>query len=181
MTQPTVVFFGPDGSSFESQDNKIYIRTLLYSTAPRGTVVESLHLSVKREETRQNFNIWVYGKRGELFRGSGLFVSREGVTLDHHFLLPKDGSVFQFLMGQYKLVVFAKLVRQKQPRPLCEIKLTVDQAQAELLKKRNCGLYFDWGPDQQRYHGHIDNRPKVKPQALIDAILDLKETDSEDS
>lgn len=33
MTQPTVVFFGPDGSRFESGKNKIYLRTMLYSTA----------------------------------------------------------------------------------------------------------------------------------------------------
>jgi hypothetical protein len=32
MTQPTVVFFGPDGSRFDSDKNKIYLRTLLYST-----------------------------------------------------------------------------------------------------------------------------------------------------
>src|SRR6266850_2687679 len=29
MTQPTVVFFGPDGSRFDSKKNKIYLRTLL--------------------------------------------------------------------------------------------------------------------------------------------------------
>src|SRR5437588_12626809 len=38
MTQPTVVFFGPDGSRFDSDKNKIYLRTLLYSTAKRGQV-----------------------------------------------------------------------------------------------------------------------------------------------
>ena len=32
MTQPTVIFFGPDGSRFDSSKNKIYLRTLLYST-----------------------------------------------------------------------------------------------------------------------------------------------------
>lgn len=45
MTQPTVVFFGPDGSRFDSDKNKIYLRTLLYSTAKRGQVLESLHVS----------------------------------------------------------------------------------------------------------------------------------------
>ena len=39
MTQPTVIFFGPDGSKFESSKNKIYLRTLLYSTAKRGQVL----------------------------------------------------------------------------------------------------------------------------------------------
>ena len=81
MTQPTVIFFGPDGSHFDSSKNKVFLRTLLYSTAKRGQVLESLHASIQRNETKQNFNIWVYGDKGSLKRGSGLFVPQEGVTL----------------------------------------------------------------------------------------------------
>ncbi|MDX6383145.1 MAG: hypothetical protein QOK48_718 [Blastocatellia bacterium] len=99
MTQPTVVFFGPDGSRFDSNKNKVYLRTLLYSTAKRGPVLESLHVSLQRNESKQNFNIWVYGEKGNLTRGSGLFVAQDGVTFDHHFLLPDDGADFQFLSG----------------------------------------------------------------------------------
>src|SRR6266550_4703407 len=63
MTKPTVVFFGTDGSRFDSDKNKRYLRTLLYSTAKRGQVLESLHVSLHRNETKQNFNIWVYGDK----------------------------------------------------------------------------------------------------------------------
>src|SRR5882762_6140076 len=94
MTQPTVVFFGPDGSRFDSDKNKIYLRTLLYSTAKRGQVLESLHVSLQRNESKQNFSIWVYGEKGNLKRSSGLFVAQEGVTFDHHFLLSNDGANF---------------------------------------------------------------------------------------
>jgi hypothetical protein len=71
MTQPTTVFFGPDGPGFEG-DSKVYLRTLLYSSAKRGYVLESLHLSLTRNETKQNFNIWVCGEKDSLDRGSGL-------------------------------------------------------------------------------------------------------------
>src|SRR5438105_3003152 len=47
MTQPTTVFFGPDGRNFDG-DSKVYLRTLLYCTAKRGYVLESLHLSLQR-------------------------------------------------------------------------------------------------------------------------------------
>ncbi|XZG71265.1 hypothetical protein ACTSKR_05200 [Chitinibacteraceae bacterium HSL-7] len=57
MTQPTTVFFGPDGSQFEGNKSKVYLRTLLYSTAKRGYVLESLHASLQRGESKQNFNI----------------------------------------------------------------------------------------------------------------------------
>src|SRR6266576_890906 len=129
MTQPTVVFFGPDGSRFDTDKNKIYLRTLLYSTAKRGQVLESLHVSLQRNESKQNFNIWVYGEKGNLKRGSGLFVGQEGVTFDHHFLLPEDGADFQFLSGTYRLIVFAKLVGERQ-KTLMIITLAISESQA---------------------------------------------------
>jgi hypothetical protein len=82
MTQPTVVFFGPDGSRFESGKNKIYLRTLLYSTAKRGQVLESLHVSLRRNESKQNFNIWVYDDKDKLKRGSGCSCHRKALHLN---------------------------------------------------------------------------------------------------
>ncbi len=160
MTQPTVVFFGPDGSMFESGKNKIYLRTLLYSTAKRGQVLESLHVSLRRNESKQNFNIWVYGDKGNLKRGSGLFVAQEGVTFDHHFLLPEDGANFEFRSGAYNLVVYAKLVGERTAKELMAIDLAISGSQAIRLSDPNTGIYFDWGPDQQSYHAHLDTRPE---------------------
>jgi hypothetical protein len=158
MTQPTVVFFGPDGSRFDSQKNKVYLRTLLYCTAKRGQVVESLHISLHRNESKQNFNIWVYGDKADLKRGSGLYVPQEGVTFDHHFLLPEDGANFSFLSGVYRLVVFAKLVENSTLHELASINLAISEAQAVKLAEPNTGIYFDWGPDQQSYHPHINTK-----------------------
>jgi hypothetical protein len=63
MTQPTVIYFGPDGSrySLEPKHQKVFFRTLLYSTGKRGQIVENMFIRLQRGETRQNFNIWVYG------------------------------------------------------------------------------------------------------------------------
>lgn len=170
MTQPTVVFFGPDGSRFDSDKNKIYLRTLLYSTAKRGQVLESLHVSLHRNESKQNFNIWVYGEKGNLKRGSGFFVAQEGVTFDHHFLLPEDGANFQFLSGTYTLVVSAKLVSEK-PKTLMIITLAISESQATQLSEPNTGIYYDWGPDQQAYHSHIDKKPEREPS--IEELLEM--------
>src|SRR5215210_1514775 len=87
MTQPTVIFFGPDMDG----EPKVFLRTLLYCTAKRGQILESMFVRVRRFESSQTFNIWVYGD-GPLARGSGLYVGQEGVTCNHHFLLPKDGT-----------------------------------------------------------------------------------------
>ena len=106
MTQPTAIFFGPD--SPRSRDDillpKVYLRTLLFSTSKRGRVIESMHVTLSRNETHQNFNIWVYGE-DNLVRGSGLFVGETGIAANHHFLTPKDGSYFRFTEGRYRLEV----------------------------------------------------------------------------
>lgn len=162
MTQPTVIFFGPDGSKFESKKNKVYRRTLLYSTAKRGQVIESLHISLHRNESRHNFNIWVYGDRGNLKRGSDLFVPQEGVTFDHHFLLPEDGANFNFHAGTYKLTIIAKLVGQPITHELASILLSITKAQAIELAKPGVGIFFDWGPDQQSYHSHVETKCEIE-------------------
>ncbi len=163
MTQPTIIFFGPDGVGNESNKNKIYLRTLLYSTAKRGQVLESLHISLHRNESKQNFNIWIYGEKDNFKRGSGLFVPQEGVALDHHFLLPEDGANFQFHEGAYKLVVFAKIVGGERAVKLTTIDLNVTHNQASELLKPQTGIHFDWGPDQQSYFAHIDIKPDGEP------------------
>lgn len=96
MTQPTVVFLGPDGGAPNEGPPrlKVFLRTLLFSTSVRGQIVESMHVNVQRGETRQNFSIWVYGDK-QLSRGSGLHVGPEGVACNHHFLLPEDGASFR--------------------------------------------------------------------------------------
>lgn len=171
MTQPTVVFFGPDGYRFDSKKNKVYLRTLLYSTAKKGQVIESLHIALHRNESKQNFNIWVYGEKGDLKRGSGLFIPQEGVTYDHHFLLPEDGANFQFLSGSYSLVIFAKLVGKTDTQQLSSVSLNISESQAAKLSEPNTGIYFDWGPDQQSYHSHIDK--KLSKNQDIESMLEL--------
>jgi len=158
MTQPTVIFFGPDGVRFDGINNKIYLRTLLYSTAKRGQVLESLYVSLHRNESKQNFNIWVYGENGDLKRGSGLFVPEGGITLDHHFILPKDGANFQFLEGKYRLAVYAVVVGNMPPIKLIDIDLDITHSQAAKLMESDTGIYYDWGPDQQSYYAHTDSK-----------------------
>src|ERR1035438_3053508 len=59
MTQPTVIYFGPDTPRTGDRLPlpKVYLRSLLFSTAKRGRVVECMYVAVSRNETRQNFNV----------------------------------------------------------------------------------------------------------------------------
>jgi hypothetical protein len=160
MTQPTVIFFGPDTprSSLDSPLPKIFLRTLLFSTSKRGRVVECMHVALSRNETHQNFNIWVYGNE-KLVRGSGLFVGETGVEANHHFLAPRDARSFTFAEGHYMLEVFARLLGDQNQTRLFSQTLDVSREIAASLAEPNAGVYFDWGPDSSRYLPHVENRP----------------------
>ncbi len=168
MTQPTFVYFGPDGGRREGEAPhlKVLLRTLLYSTSRRGQTLESMHVNLERAESKQNFSIWVYGD-DRLARGSGLHVGADGVACDHHFLLPENGTGFRLLSGQYTVRVYAKRVSDREPRLLTRIVLAISDSQAkELAKDDDAGIYFDWGPDQQAYHAHVRIR-KPKPMRWL--------------
>jgi hypothetical protein len=176
MTQPTVIFFGPDGGPSEngSATNKIFLRTLLFATAKRGRIVESMYARLSLGETRQNFNIWIYGD-GSLARGSGLFVGENGVACNHHFLLPNDGAAFEFRAGSYVLEVFAKIAGTDRQLMLHSIRLNLSDRLAAELRNPRAGVYLDWGPDSQQYHAHIDlKREPTLPPALLESLTALR-------
>jgi hypothetical protein len=156
MTRPTIIFFGPDGGG--ERHNKVFIRTLLYSTSDRGQYIQNMFIRLQRGETVQNFNVWVYDDKG-LVRGSGLFISKNGIACNHHFLLPKDGDNYSFLPGDYSLQVFIEPVNGN-PRMIFEQKLNVTKEQSDEMKTRTSGTYFDWAPNSQTYFSHVDMRPK---------------------
>lgn len=169
MTRPTVIFFGPDSSSKNDQNPKIYLRTLLFCTAKRGRIIESLHVSLTRNESRQNFSIWVYGEE-RLVRGSGLFIGETGIVANHHFLTPPDQNSFRFIEGKYRLQVFAKLLGDKKPMHLFSQELVIETHFGEALGEPGVGLYFDWGPEASRYLPHIEKKP---PLAIPKEMLEM--------
>lgn len=164
MTQPTTIFFGPDGANRDEPSSKVYLRTLLYSTAKRGKIIESMFVRLRRGESVQTFNIWVYGEDA-LSPGSGLYVGENGVACNHHFLLPQDGTRFEFLAGEYKLEVYASVVGARRPHRLAAISLTVTERLATQLQDKKFGAYFDWGPDSQQYHAHVRNNSRLLAKA----------------
>lgn len=173
MTQPTVIYLGPDSPrpGGEPASPKVYLRTLLFATARRGRIVESMHIALSRNETHQNFNIWVCGDE-RLVRGSGLFVGEAGVAANHHFLTPKDGSSFRFTEGRYRLSVFAQLLGDRRRTLLFSQTLEVSRETAALLEEPGSGLYFDWGPDSGRYLPHVDRRPPAQAPGDFLELLD---------
>ncbi|MBS9463402.1 hypothetical protein KIM67_13370 [Flagellimonas sp. 389] len=149
MTRPTMIYFGVDSKG----QKKIGIRTLLYSTSEKGKYVQYMYVQLQRRETVQNFNVWSYKNNG-LVLGSGLFVNKTGVSCDHSFLLPKDGTHYTFLSGDYVLQVFIEAIDEK-PKKIFEQRLLLTPQQQEAMELKNGTVYFNWAPNTQNYFSHI--------------------------
>jgi hypothetical protein len=88
-----------------------------------------------------------------------LYVSENGLGCNHHFLLPKDGTAYEFLPGEYTAEVYASLVNNRTALLLSRLKLLVAQEHSSEIKNKDAGVYFDWGPDSMSYHASVDVRP----------------------
>jgi len=143
MTQPTIVCFAFD---IEEQKAipKIFLRSLLYSTSKRGVVVENMFVKICLGGSTQTFSVWAYGEK-KLVRGSGIYVGPEGVAHNHHFLLPSDGSKFEFISGDYQIEIFARLVGRKRTLKLAEINLVLTDEQAKGMQSGDTAIMFDGG------------------------------------
>jgi len=169
MTHPSLIFFGPDSGPREDWKPKIYLRTLLFCTAKRGRVIESMYVTLRRNESRQNFGIWVNGN-DRLSRGSGMFVGETGVVANHHFLTPRDDNAFSFLEGTYHIEVFAKLVDEKHSRSLFSHSLLVTSEQSKTLQGSQSGIYFDWGPDAGKYQSHVEAKRSKEHDEMFEGL-----------
>lgn len=180
MTQPTQIYFGPDGGfKLGEAPNKVYVRSMLYATGKRGWIVENMFARVHRGETRQNFSIWVHGDTAALHRGAGLFVPETGVVTNHHFVVSPDTS-FAFTAGHYILEIYATDVGRKRATLLFSIPLEVSPGIYEQLRQADHGLYFDWGPDSRRYIPHVKAPPRTEvPSFLKELFGEAAEPDEE--
>jgi hypothetical protein len=156
MTHPTLVFMAR-----EKDDGryKIFIRSHLFSTSPRGRVIENMYVRLHNRTGIHIFDFWGYGEAERLSLGSGLFVGPTGVTYNHHFILRRDKSEFLFWDGEYRLEIFANVVGKSSPSKLMEIHLNVDsQTAAEMVQIVQLGAFFEWDVDARAYSVRLERR-----------------------
>jgi len=130
-----------------------------------------MYVRLRRGESQQNFSFWVCGEKGDLAGGCGLYVPHTGIALNHHFVLPKDGSRFEFLPGDYSIDAFGVLVDSDFPLLLAHIPLHLTEPHAQSLKDQDKNVYFDWWPDSARYNAHVVRRP-LRPE-LPEVLTEL--------
>jgi hypothetical protein len=155
MTRPTLIFMAR-----ETDDGryKIFLRTHLFATSPRGRVIENMYVRLRSKVGTYIFDLWGYGEADKLSLGSGLFVGQAGVTYNHHFVLRRNDD-FIFWDGDYHIEVFASVVGNRHPVKLTEIDLLVGgQMAAEMVQIRQLGAFFEWDPEQELYTARVERR-----------------------
>lgn len=131
---------------------QILLRQLfIVTTGSRLFFIEQLYLELRKNTSRQQFNIWVYCKKNDLVRASGIKIGHDGVNADHYFLLPKDVSDYAFFAGSYKLELFAKVWGREDPVLLTECEFAIDKKQSVALNNREQSLNFDWTNNERDY------------------------------
>src|SRR5262249_36343401 len=132
---------------------KIFLRTLLYSTAIRGQVIEAMFVRLLHDGGVQIFGFWGYSETTQLSPGSGLYVAQTGLAVNHHFVLSVHKAAYEFTTGNYSIEMMARLVGKKRPRKLSEFSVSVTQEHAAVLSRRG-GVLFELNPYSNEYMGH---------------------------
>ncbi len=159
MTQPTQIGFCHVGSGIGG--SQIYLRTLIVSTAKRGRIIENIFLKVHRGESLQNFNIWVYGQKNDLLRGSGIYIGQDGVVCDHHFLLPKDCTSYEFSPGNYNIEIYFSILGVKKYFLVRTLELVLSYEHVKNIKEGKM-IFFDWAPNTKTYYASVYDSKKQK-------------------
>lgn len=151
LTRPTALFFVRDGSDGQF---KIVVTALLYSTAKRGQVVESMLIKLIRDGSVTIFGEWVYWEGGKVHLG-GVKIGEEGRTLFDHFLLSDEIDSFNFVPGKYLLEIHAMKVGVKLPVKLFQTEFILDAETTKATKLRGPGFALLWNQDTQSYRIQI--------------------------
>ena len=164
MTQPSFIFFGPDGRGFGGTP-KIAMCSHLYRTSDRGRVVEGLYARLSANGVSTDFDVWVYGSDG-LARGSGVYVGRDGVTCTHHFLLADSDQTFDFVAGRYAVEFFGKVVGDSRQIRLFSLGLDLTDEVALAIGHGFAGAFFDWRPAKCCYEARVDTAQEQLERSL---------------
>ena len=151
MTQPTLLCLKRE---LTPSIPKIFLRTLLFTTGNKGTVIQSMFLRVHHPGGTFTFDFWGHTEGGKLTLGSGLFVGPTGVACDHHFNPHSGSHDLLFVPGRYRIEVFAADIR----RARC----------AGFLARAACA-----GPDRRHGLGRLGSEIKIpadSPPGSINAL-----------
>jgi hypothetical protein len=161
MMRPAIFFFGWD--QVGSPLPKIFLRSLLFSNANRGRVLENMYLLVRSPKGETVFNFWGHANSGpgSLTRGSGLFISKDGYLADHHFNPePRTDVTDSYPPGEYEIKVIVRQFGDSADITLGRYNLQLDQRWSTSLGSKIDGVLWTFNPRDQTYHANTSPRSR---------------------
>jgi hypothetical protein len=159
ITKPRLISLG-----YERHDDcrtpKVFIRSLLYSTSHKGTVVENMRVKVSGCNNSEDFGLWAYGVE-KLLVGSGLFISKEGKDYNHHFVPIAFSSDFEFSAGEIKLEIYASIARHKKDKLLYSITLLLTKEHEDSFNDGEM-IIFNWNSALNKYEACVSKSNTAK-------------------
>ena len=162
MTRPAIFFFGWDKPDHPSP--KIFFRSLLFSTANSGRVLENMYIRVKSPPGEAIFSFWGHtnSESNSLTRGSGLFIGKEGFLANHHFNPDPSIAVNNpYPMGEYEIEVITRQFGDTTDRKLGRFVLQLDQEMATSLEKKDEAVMWTLNPRVHSYHAEHSQRSRA--------------------
>ena len=148
ITRPRLISLGYERHN-DCRTPKVFIRSLLYSTSHKGTVIENMRVKVADRNNSEDFGLWAYGVE-KLLVGSGLFVSKEGKDYNHHFVPIAFSSDYEFSAGEIQLEIYATITHHKKDKLLNRITLSLTKEHEDALKKEDM-IIFNWESTLNKY------------------------------
>jgi hypothetical protein len=146
----------------------MFLRFLLLSSAQKGNIVESLYATLGDGRNKTIFATWGYGDSQRLVRGSGLFVGREGISANHHFISQSD--VPQMIdCGTHMIRIYGAIVGQKKDQLLYSFDLNIGVDEARAINKGATEVLYDWDAYFRRYCPRIATARWRVPTAVSEA------------
>ena len=174
MTQPTVIYFGPDGSrhGMERRHQKVFFRTLLYSTGKRGHIVDK-HIHLPSNVAKRGRTLTSGCTATTSCAGEVAFLSRKSALRQIIIFCRRQiWSPLNSLWAIMYLEVFAAVAGTARVQSLfAYATLDLSPEMADTLSQGQFGpLYLDWGPDPGRYHPNV-KAPPPRPEGVF-ALLE---------
>ena len=143
ITQPTPLLL-----DYEKGFARVSFYTMIYSSAFRGQIIESMHVIVKQNNIEHQFNNWAYSQDSRAY-ASGCYIKPEGVPQNHQFITSEDNIVFN--TGDITIEVYARLPSKTEAHLLKSIKLTIPENQQQSCRTKSLSLMLEWEPNKQIY------------------------------
>ena len=143
MTQPTPLLL-----AYDNAIAKVSFYSMMYSTAFRGQVIESLYVILRQSGQQHIFNKWVYTSDSIAY-AAGCYVKPEGIAQNHQIFTSDNNFIFR--TGSLEVDIYANQARREKPTLMKSLNITIPENMKDACSDKLKGVIFEWESDKCVY------------------------------